>query len=281
VTPKERPAFLRKNRICPAGDGQRLSSRICGVLPVSSKRRTQGAKVSGWFFSNKNCFLQAAAATILALVMTGHAHAQAVPDTLANQPNPSDFVKRTDKNFTLGGNRIRLGGMNVGWLALRSDTGHTADLRYPTPFEVDDMLATVQAMGGRVIRIVSAGATAGCALCLVPAPGKINEEALKQLDMILKKSSRCPIALRVCEMARREAGRIFCRSACPGRFHARCHGTLATCEQPDRHCLSGRPDHTGVGKLRCLRRRRGGHAVGRLDRNPWHGDQGPGYTPSL
>jgi mannan endo-1,4-beta-mannosidase len=156
---------------------------------VSSKRRTQGAKVSGWFFSNKNCFLQAAAATILALVMTGHAHAQAVPDTLANQPNPSDFVKRTDKNFTLGGNRIRLGGMNVGWLALRSDTGHTADLRYPTPFEVDDMLATVQAMGGRVIRIVSAGATAGCALCLVPAPGKINEEALKQLDMILKKSA--------------------------------------------------------------------------------------------
>ncbi len=165
--------------------------KICSKVRIGPNPHHQTAKVFWFCCFKRNICISIRTSTVLALtlVLAGRAHGQAAPDTMANQPNPSDFVKRTDKNFTLGGDRIRLGGMNVGWLALRSDTGRAADLRYPTPFEIDDMLTTVQAMGGRVIRIVSAGATAGCALCLVPAPGKINDNALKQLDMILKKAA--------------------------------------------------------------------------------------------
>jgi mannan endo-1,4-beta-mannosidase len=130
-------------------------------------------------------------AAAAALLLTGPALAQAPPsgyDTMANAPNAGDFVKRADTGLTLLGNPLRLAGMNIPWLALRSDTGHAADSRYPTAFEITDVLSTVQAMGGSVIRIVSAGASAGCTLCIAPAPGLMNEEALKQVDLILQQA---------------------------------------------------------------------------------------------
>ncbi len=107
-------------------------------------------------------------------------------DTMAAQPNPRDFVKRSGTSLTLIGNPFRFSGVNLSWLGLRSDSGKPADERYPTPFEIGDGLATVQAVGGSAIRVLSAGVTAGCARCLMPAPGQINEGALAQIDLVLK-----------------------------------------------------------------------------------------------
>jgi hypothetical protein len=99
------------------------------------------------------------------LGLAGAAHAQAaVPpdDTMADQPSPSDFVKRSESGLSFLGNPLRVSGVNLDWAGLHSDTGHAADARYPTAFELGDAMATVQEMGGADTRPVQrSGASAG------------------------------------------------------------------------------------------------------------------------
>ncbi len=124
----------------------------------------------------------------------GVAYAQSstpVPDAMANQPDPQDFVARSVQpdgtaDLASRGNQLRFGGVNISWLGLRSDTGRAADLRTPTPFEITDVLDTVQALGTGYIRSVSLLASAGCALCLTPGVGRTNADALAYADHILK-----------------------------------------------------------------------------------------------
>ena len=125
------------------------------------------------------------------LGLAGAAHAQAaVPpdDTMADQPSPSDFVKRSESGLSFLGNPLRVSGVNLDWAGLHSDTGHAADARYPTAFELGDAMATVQEMGGAVIRVLSAGASAGCAMCIAPTRGQFNEAALLRVDLLLKRA---------------------------------------------------------------------------------------------
>lgn len=114
---------------------------------------------------------------VLVALWTAAAWAQGY-DTMAGEPNPRDFVKRSGTGLTLIGNPLRIAGANLSWAALRQG-------KQPTGPEIADGLATVQAMGGSVVRVVSAGVTVGCALCLVPAPGQMNDTALKQVDALL------------------------------------------------------------------------------------------------
>ena len=70
--------------------------------------------------------------------------------TLAGQPDPRDFVKRDGTGLTLQGTPLRFAGYDVGWLGFTPDGKPPATP--PDAFEIRDALATVQALGGTVVR---------------------------------------------------------------------------------------------------------------------------------
>jgi mannan endo-1,4-beta-mannosidase len=136
----------------------------------------------------------------LAIALLAAAHAKAgeaqpapsfgpSPSAMATQPDPRDFITRADTSLLTEGNPFRFGGINVSWLGLRDDTGRPADARVPTDYEVGDMLDTVSGMGIGTIRVLSLGASAGCAQCLEPSLGSLNPDALKHMDHVLKVAS--------------------------------------------------------------------------------------------
>jgi hypothetical protein len=102
--------------------------------------------------------------------------------TMATSPDPRDFYSRSDTHVMLLGNPLRMAGANIDWLGLRADKG--AAVRMPTAYEVRDALITVQALGGTVVRARDLAASVGCALCLMPAPGKLNEAAFTHVDSV-------------------------------------------------------------------------------------------------
>ena len=103
--------------------------------------------------------------------------------TMAAQPDPLSFVKRADTQLMLQDDPLRFGGVNIRWLGMRQDAGQPA--RRPTQFEVQDALATAQALGAAVIRLPGLASSSGCPLCLEATPGTINPEAMAQLDLVL------------------------------------------------------------------------------------------------
>jgi hypothetical protein len=105
--------------------------------------------------------------------------------TLSSVPDPRDFFGRADTHLTLLGNPQRLAGADLDWLGLRSDASQPGQARLPTDYEVNDALLTVQALGGTVVRARTLGASVGCALCLMPAPGRMGDAAFAQADMVL------------------------------------------------------------------------------------------------
>jgi mannan endo-1,4-beta-mannosidase len=160
----------------------------------------------------------AAALLATALAFTGHAQAQdarvqdaqaqnaraqdaraqdvgalPVPDTMATQPDPTDFVGRADGVLMFQGNPRRFGGMGVSWLGLVRESDQS--LRFATPYEVRDILSTVSVMASGMARSASLGVTAGCTLCVVPAAGQINADALRHTDMVLRQARDAGIKL--------------------------------------------------------------------------------------
>jgi hypothetical protein len=126
------------------------------------------------------------AALLLAAALhlyAGGAAAQPYP-TLASEPDPTSFVKRSETGLTLLGTPMRFGGADIEWLGLRRDG--TGPQRRPTEFEVKDALTTLQALGGSVVRAGTLAGTAGCDLCLEPSAGHFNADAFAALDQTLK-----------------------------------------------------------------------------------------------
>ena len=117
---------------------------------------------------------------------------QTTPDqpygTLAAEPDPSDFVTRADARLTLLGDPIRFSGADLPWLGVRAALSAGAPLHVPTAYEVHDVLATLQVLGGTVIRARTAAGSAGCPQCIEPSQGRFNDQAFAQLDMILKQA---------------------------------------------------------------------------------------------
>jgi hypothetical protein len=135
--------------------------------------------------SFRHRFRRAARAAALPLCLAPFiAGAQQQYPDMASEPDPAAFVKRADTGLTLLGDPLRFGGADIAWLGLRQDAGSAP--RRPTAYEVRDVLQTVQALGGTVIRSASLASTAGCALCLEPEPGKFNQDAFAALDATLK-----------------------------------------------------------------------------------------------
>jgi hypothetical protein len=121
---------------------------------------------------------------IFGLATYGAAMAQTTPHLIpmAIQPDPHDFITRTDSQLYWLGNPIRFGGVNINELAIRPTP---QGVQTPTDYETDDLLGTVAALGAGMVRSVSLGISAGCADCLMPAPGQLNPVALKRFDHLL------------------------------------------------------------------------------------------------
>ncbi len=143
-----------------------------------------------------------AAALLLAASTLAQVAAQPVagaavptPDAMSTQPDAADFVGHADGNLLLQGAPFRFAGISVSWLGLRDDSGLPADAHPPENFELDDVLATANAMGAGYVRALSLGASAGCAQCLLPAPGELNPEALRHTDHALKMARDAGIKL--------------------------------------------------------------------------------------
>ncbi len=97
------------------------------------------------------------------------AHAQQPYATLANQPDPRDFVARADTRLTQLGSPMRFMGYDIGWLGVRPDGSPPPG--QPNAYEIGDALGTVQALGATVVRV---------------QPIRPSPEALAELDLVLK-----------------------------------------------------------------------------------------------
>ena len=105
------------------------------------------------------------------------------PEAMAIQPDPHDFMTRSDATLFALGNPLRFGGVNISALALRPTP---QGVQLPTKYETKDLVETVGALGAGMVRSVSLGISAGCAACILPSPGKLNPDALRRLDHALK-----------------------------------------------------------------------------------------------
>jgi len=100
---------------------------------------------------------------------------------------PDSFVVRSGSQLLFKGKPFRFSGANIYWLGLDENVG---GLDYPTPFRVDDALATAQEMGATVVRSHSLGISVGCPLCIEPSLGVFNKTALEHVDYAIDSAKR-------------------------------------------------------------------------------------------
>jgi hypothetical protein len=102
-------------------------------------------------------------------------------------PHNDEFVQHDGGKLTLGGEQFRYSGANIEWLGMENyGPSETMGPRYPTHFEVDDVLDTAKMMGARVIRSQTLGDQVGCDLCMEPKAGEFNDESFKAIDYAVK-----------------------------------------------------------------------------------------------
>ena len=96
------------------------------------------------------------------------------------------FVERSGTHLVLEGKAFRFSGPNIEWLGLEGYGPHDPiGPRYPSHFEIDDVFATADEMGARVVRSQTMGDTVGCPRCIEPEDGKFNEDAFQASDYAL------------------------------------------------------------------------------------------------
>jgi mannan endo-1,4-beta-mannosidase len=194
------PAYARRAALCAGMFVVVLAAGLCALLPAAyaQSQYTLNAHPAG--APNQAAPVQTFPVKS-GQVSTGQfqdASAQdapaalPAPDAMAAEPDPSEFVTRSDGQLMVQGSPKRFGGMNASWLGLVQD-GHAAP-NWPTQFEIKDLLQTIELMAAGYTRAVSLGASAGCAECLAPSrdalvkPGGLNQDALKHLDQVLRQA---------------------------------------------------------------------------------------------
>ncbi len=140
------------------------------------------------------------------LLLSSNAFAQ----TGKASAKPSGFVTRSRSRLVLNGKPFRFAGANLDNVNLASNryslvisiTGKI-DAYYPSHWAIDDAFETLHKMGGTVARVYSAG-TQGSPLAIEPELGVFNEDALKQLDYIVKSAGDHGIRLDLCLVSQQD-----------------------------------------------------------------------------
>src|SRR5258708_941021 len=98
----------------------------------------------------------------------------------AQTKHNDEFVQRDGIRLTLGGETFRYSGPNIEWLSIEAyGPSENMGPRYPTRFEVDDVLDTAKMMGANVIRSQTLGDSVGCDLCIESKPDEFNPDAFR------------------------------------------------------------------------------------------------------
>ena len=98
-----------------------------------------------------------------------------------------NFVQRSGPQLLLKGKPFRFSGTNIYWLGLDENVD---GVDYPTPFRVNDVLATAHLMGATVVRSHTLGISVGCPRCIEPSLGEFNETALRHVDYAIMSAQR-------------------------------------------------------------------------------------------
>lgn len=113
-----------------------------------------------------------------------------------------DFITARDGRLLEGSKPFRFISFNIPNLTYTEDDMRFEQLsgfRWPTPYEIDDALATIHQMGGRVARtyVLSVRKTNDPADLPrhILGPGKLNEEAMVVLDRMLESANRHGVRL--------------------------------------------------------------------------------------
>ncbi|KAK6865885.1 glycoside hydrolase [Apiospora arundinis] len=136
------------------------------------------------------------------------AAAAAAAATIAAASRPAAAlspVTRTGSTLLVDGKPWKAVGPNVYWLGLDENVvppaGEPYDpvtkSSYPTQGRITDVLATVQALGGTMIRSHTLGISLGNPLSVMPAPGAVNEAAFASIDWAVYQAGRYGIRLMV------------------------------------------------------------------------------------
>ncbi|KAK8056810.1 glycoside hydrolase family 5 protein [Apiospora rasikravindrae] len=118
---------------------------------------------------------------------------------------PLSPVTRTGSTLLVDGKPWKAVGPNVYWLGLDENIvppeGEPYDpatgSSYPTKGRITDVLATVKALGGTMIRSHTLGINLGNPLSVMPTPGVVNEAAFASIDWAVYQAGQYGIRLMV------------------------------------------------------------------------------------
>ena len=105
--------------------------------------------------------------------------------------NENRFIERRGSGLAIGKEPFRFAGANIYWLGIDENVG---GVEYPTPFRVNDVLATAKEMGATVIRS-HAAISVGCEHCIKPTLASVNEEAFTHVDYAIATARRYGLRL--------------------------------------------------------------------------------------
>lgn len=114
-------------------------------------------------------------------------------------------VTRNGSTLMVGGKEWKAVGANVYWLGLDENVvppegepfDEATNSSYPTKGRITDVMATVKALGGTMIRAHTLGVSTGNPLSLMPEAGVINEEAFEAIDWAVYQAGLSDIRLLV------------------------------------------------------------------------------------
>ncbi len=125
------------------------------------------------------------------LVLASAVAALSDPSRRSGCPDVRDLpVVREGSSLLLGGRPWRAVGANVYWLGLDENVVPPPgepfyaplNASYPTKGRVTEVMATVRALGGTMIRAHTLGVSTGNPLSVMPARGQVNERAFDAID---------------------------------------------------------------------------------------------------
>lgn len=101
-----------------------------------------------------------------------------------------NFITRSGNLLKNGATTFTYAGTNIYWLGILEQGP-----RYPTHTEIDDALATVVEMGGRVIRSQSLGMPVGIPLSIEPSQNVFNDAAFEPIDYTISQCAALGLRL--------------------------------------------------------------------------------------